>query len=90
MYIFAISEQPSSVARISLGPQCSAKWYKLFAQSFFPNYKHFSVFNIHQLSGLYHCLPSPPPSMKIVECKQLNEGVYTCAWTSCSGYIHYN
>ena len=34
--------------------------------------------------------PSPPPSMKVVECKQLNEGVYTCAWTSCSGYILYN
>ena len=34
--------------------------------------------------------PSPPPSMKVVECKQLNEGVYTCAWSSCSGYILYN
>ena len=78
-------------ACISLGPQCSAKWYKLFTQSFFSNYKHFCVSNIRQLSGLYHyCLLSPPPSMKVVECKQLNEGVNTCAWTSCSGCFLYN
>ena len=34
--------------------------------------------------------PSPPPSMKVVECKQLNEDVNTCAWTSCSGCFLYN
>ena len=54
------------------------------------NYKNFSVSNIHQPSGLYHCLPSPPPSVNVVEYKQLNEGLNTCAWTSCSGYILYN
>ena len=68
--------------------QC--KMVQVICTKFISNYKHFSVFNIHQLSGLYHCLPSPPPSMTVVERKQLNEGVYTRAWTSCSGYILYN